>query len=298
MTAWLTRPVNVRWFHQACGVFPAAVFVSLFIFIPLTYAINVSMTNYRWGIPGGFAGLNNYLKVIRTAAFSNALYITLKLLVITLPAVLTVSFVFALILQRPFPGNTLILLALLIPYSIPGSIDAAMWRWLYDPRNGIVQYLASLLGFLPHGSALLGSPNTALYAIILAYVWKFTPYTTFIILAALKSLPTEIFDAARLDCNCWQSFLYVTIPLLKPVIFVTLSLQTIFILTMHFSLVYVLTGGGPVGATTTLAYFVFLRSFEDLNFGEGSALAIFLALIMMLFIIIYYVFLTKARQEI
>ena len=287
---------SALWFRQVRGVFPALLFVVLFVFVPLIYALYASMVTYRWATPANFCGFYNYIQISRLTLFLNTFIVTLKLLGYALPMVIVVSFAIALILDHPFPGNTLIMISLLIPYAIPGSIDAAMWRWLYDPASGIIQHIMEKLGILPKSGSLLGDPERALFAVIFAYVWKFVPYTTFIFLAGLKSIPKEYYDAARLECGAVKTFWYITFPLLKPVLFVALSLQTIFVLTMHFSLVYVLTGGGPISATTTLAYFVFLRSFEDLNFGQGSALAILLALIMLILICVYYMILTKEKK--
>ena len=274
------------------GLYPALSFIVIFVVLPIIYAVFVSFHKYHYGqLTPGFTAAN-YLEIFSSPLISprfyDSLLVTLHLSVVAIPLVVVISLAIALVLDKDYWGNNLIKVSLLVPYAIPASVNSAMWSWLYDANFGFVNYILKTLGITSEYITFLGNTDTALYAIVFAYVWKFVPYTTFMILAGLKQIPENISEAASMDCGSLRSFWYITLPMLKPIMMVVLALQTIFVMTRHFSLVYVLTGGGPAGATQTLAWHIYEASFQSLHFGRGTALALIMSTVMLGFIYFYF----------
>jgi ABC-type sugar transport system permease subunit len=184
-----------------------------------------------------------------------------------------------------------------MPYAVPGAVSAVIWRWIYDPTYGVLNAVLWRLGLIEHYIPWTGLPHLAMPSLIFAYVWKFVPYSAFLLLAGLMTIPQSIYEAAAIDGASRGVILRrITLPMMWPVIQFVLVFQTIFAMTMHFGLVYVLTGGGPGDRTTTLAWYTYVETFSFLYFGRGAALAILQALLMAGFIYLYLVVLAPGRR--
>lgn len=181
---------------------------------------------------------------------------------------------------------------------MPGVVGAIVWKWIYNPNLGVLNGILYKLGFIKEYIGITSNPNLALWAILFAYVWKFIPTSAFIFAAGLSTISESIYEAAKIDgAGMLQIFFKITIPILKPIIQLVLVMQTIFALVMHFSLVFVLTNGGPGSSTRTLAWLVYMESFTYAHFGLGTSMGIILALIMIIFIYIYFIMLNPERQK-
>jgi multiple sugar transport system permease protein len=282
---------------------PSLAFVLIFIGYPLVYSIWISFQDFKYGVPtGNVIWFRNFLDILTSSTvapqFYNSLLVTMKFTVVAVTAVVVISLGIALIINERFRGNDLLKLALLIPYAIPGPVNAVMWNWIYDPTFGVLNGILYQLGFIKDYFTITGNPDLALWGVAFAYIWKFVPYSTFLFVAGLSTIPQSVYEAAQMDCaGTWRIFRKVTLPLLMPVFQMVLVIQTIFALLMHFGLVFVLTRGGPGNATSTLAWLIYNESFTFTQFGRGAAMAIMLSLIMIVFIYLYLVVLNPEKRS-
>lgn len=212
-------------------------------------------------------------------------------------AVVIISLAIALLLNERFRGSGVIKVALLLPYALPGVVGAVIWKWIYNPTFGVLDYVLQQLGIIKDYIAFTADPSFAIFTILFAYIWKFVPYSTFLFTAGLATIPKSVYEAARMDgSSTFNTFWKITVPLLMPVFQLVLVIQTIFALVYHFSLLYVITRGGPGDATRTLAWLIYNESFSFGRYGRGAAEAIILALIMIFFIYLYLVVLDPERR--
>ena len=162
-----------------------------------------------------------------------------------------------------------------------------MWKWILNPSYGTLNGLLYSLGLIDKYIIWLGTPSGALIMCILADVWKETPFIMLLILAALQTIPNDLYEAAKVDgATAWQSFWNVTIPLIQPTLFVAITLRTIWAL-KSFDLIYTLTAGGPSGGTTVIGYYTYIKTFVSMNLGRGSAAAYLMTIVVALLIILY-----------
>ena len=179
----------------------------------------------------------------------------------------------ALLLNRRFPGSSLVRTLLLIPWAIPPVVNGLMWQWIYDSKVGALNGLLVSLGLLSRLSRLALRSDLGALALVWADVWNVVPLAVILLLAALQRIPGELYDAARVDgAGPLQMFRYVTFPWLAQALLIVLILQTMAAI-RAFDVIYVLTAGGPGNATTTLTWQTFLTTFESLDFGLGNAYA-------------------------
>ncbi len=283
-------------------VLPSFLIILGLIGFPLFYSISIAFKEYKYGAPTGrIVLLQNFIDIFtkETVApgFYNSLVVTFKFVAVALVLVIVISLAIALLINERFRGNNLVKVALLLPYAIPGAISSVIWNWIYDPTFGVMNALLLKLGIIDSYISVAADKTWAFWAIVFPYVWKFVPYSTFLFAAGLATIPSSVYEAARMDqTGTVRTFFKVTLPLLRPVLQMNLIIQTIFAMFMHFSNVFVITQGGPGDATRTLAWLVYNESFAYSRYGRGAAMSILLSLIMVVFIYIYLVVLDPERR--
>jgi ABC-type sugar transport system permease subunit len=162
-----------------------------------------------------------------------------------------------------------------------------MWKWILNPSYGALNGLLFFLGLIDRYVIWLGNPNSALFMVVLADVWKETPFIMLLFLAALQTIPRDLYEAARVDgASALQALFRITIPLIRPMLFVALALRTIWAL-KSFDLIYTLTAGGPSGSTSVIGFYTYLKSFVSLEFGRGSAVAYIMTAVVVLLVLLY-----------
>ncbi|HEY3229597.1 MAG TPA: sugar ABC transporter permease, partial [Roseiflexaceae bacterium] len=276
------RGVQWRQLSRYLFVAPALVYITLTMLYPVFsnlrmsfYDVNVS-TFLANNAP--FVGLGNYSKVVGDAAFQHALGLSLLFTSGSLLFQFTIGFALALFFSRPFPGNGILRALLLLAWMLPTVVSGSIFRWMLDGSFGIINFILQGLGLLQGTRFWLTDPNTALVGTIAANIWVGVPFNMILLLPGLQSISPSLYEAASIDgASGWQSFRYVTLPLMRPVALSVLLLGIIYTFKV-FDLVYVMTGGGPVDATTVLPIYVFNLSFSFFRFGEGAATAILLLL--------------------
>jgi multiple sugar transport system permease protein len=198
---------------------------------------------------------------------------TLVFIGITIPLELLFGLGIALVLNEGFRGRGLLRAVVLIPWAIPTVVASQMWRFIFNDRYGLVNFML-FGGDTSRYSAPLADPYLALIAIMIAEIWKTTPFAALIILAGLQSIPDDLYEAASVDgATGWQKFRHVTLPLLKPALLLALLFRTIDSLRV-FDLVYVMTQGGPADATNVLQFYGYKKTFGEGMIGYGSAVAV------------------------
>ena len=233
-------------------------------------------------------GLGNYLAILESEEFWSALWITMLFTALVVALVVTLGMLIALLLNQSFPGRGLVRTLILLPWAIPPVVNGLMWQWIYDSKVGALNGLLVSLGVLKEYRGWLSDPTSALLALVWADVWNLVPLAVILLLAALQRIPSELYDAARVDGgSLLQLFRHITMPWLAQPLLIVLILQTMSAI-RAFDVIYVLTAGGPGTATTTLSWKTFLITFDSLDFGMGNAYAYSISLITFVLALIYF----------
>ncbi len=272
---------------------PAAVTMAIVTVYPLVRAFLISLRSWDLTKPGEghpFVGLDNYRAVLADSGFWDSAQVTLMFVVLAVSLEILLGLAIALMLNRPFVGRRWVRMLALLPWAIPPVVNAIMWKWILNPSYGAMNGLLYDVGYLDTARdyiVWLGDPQRALLMVVLADVWKETPFIMLLFLAALQTIPEDLYEAARVDGARWWTILFrITIPLIRPTLFVALALRTIWAL-KSFDLIYALTAGGPSNATSVLGYYIYIKSFVSLDLGRGSAVAYIMTLVVLLLVLVY-----------
>ncbi len=270
---------KARMADQAFGwlmLSPAVVFLLCVAIYPILRILWLSFCTQNLGthLHPQFAGGLNYLRALNDGHYWQAARTTVLLTVIAVGMEFLLGLGLALLLHAKFRGRSVARASALIPWALPTAVLALAWAWIFNDQFGVFNDLLLRLGLISRPVAWLGSGPTALFAVIFADVWKTTPFIMIILLAGLQNIPDDLYEAAQIDgARGWQRFRLITLPLLMPAILLALlfrALQSVGI----FDLVYVMTGGGPGGATETVAVYIYNTFLRYLDFGYGAAIIV------------------------
>ena len=257
---------------------------------PIGYSAWISLHKYNLKRPRvfDFVGLANYAGIVQSPEFWSALWITIEFTVLVVSLVAVLGILIAILLDQAFPGRGLIRTLILLPWAIPPVVNGLMWQWIYDAKIGALNGVLLSLGLIDEYRGWLSSATSALLALVFADVWNSLPLAVILLLAALQRIPSELYEAARIDgAGHFQLFRYVTLPWISQALLVVLILQTLSAI-RAFDVIYVLTAGGPGTATTTLTWKTYLVTFDSLDFGQGNAYAWIVSLITLGFALAYF----------
>ena len=276
---------------------PALVAVGLVALYPLGRTIYYSFTDQQFlsGIEAThWIGLENYKDLIHDTLFRDAVVLTVKFTLITVAFEFLLGMIIALTVNSGFKGRGVMRAMMLVPWAIPTVVSALMWKWMYNDIYGVINDAGVRLHLISHNVAWIAQPNTALGAAAASDIWKTTPFVALLLLAGLQVIPTELYEAARVDgASAWQQFWRITMPLLRPAILVALIFRTIDALRV-FDVFYVFFGNRP--DTQTMAIFAqdTIVGTGDVGYGSAACVAIFL--IIGLFTVIYVTFMRVEQQ--
>jgi multiple sugar transport system permease protein len=288
MRDWHSRGISIeryldRYFVHA-AVSPTFLLMVCVFGLPLVFSLYLSFTG--WGLDqplfaARFVGLANYDDLLTNSVFKNAIFITLGYTAATVAAQMLLGLGIALLLNVDLPGMRVFRTALIVPMMVTPIVGALCWKLLLDPSHGVLnQWIGEKIVWL-------GRPDTAIIAIWVVGVWQNTTYVTLILLAGLRSLPTEPLEAASIDgASRLQAFWYLTLPMLRPYILVALLLRTIFEF-RAFDNIYAMTGGGPANSTMVLSMYTYLVTFVQFDFSIGAAAAWMMLLIAMMLCVLF-----------
>ena len=269
---------------------PAIVMVACFLFYPIGMVFYYSLQNYDISAPfyNSFAGFDNFVKIFtEDKLFFPSLVNSLKWVVQEVGLQLVFGLILALLLNQTFKLRGFIRAVAFIPWAISGVLASVIWSLIYNEHMGVLNDLLLRLGIVDSPQAFLSSTSTAFFAVIIAELWRGIPFFAITLLAALQSIPNELYEAARVDgASRWKSFVYVTLPQLKNTIILTTLLRVVWEFN-NVDLLFNLTGGGPAHSTTTLTMYIAELAVHGSNFGYGSALTVISFVILLIFAALY-----------
>lgn len=257
---------------------------------PLIKSFDISLRYYnltKLGKGTPYIGFENYRFILTDPKFWQSVRVTIVFVVVSVSLVIVLSTAIALLMNREFRGRSFVRGLMLVPWAIPNVVNGLMWLWILNPSYGALNGLLTQLGIIDTYVVWLGEKNTALLMVILAEVWKETPFIMLMILAALQSIPKDLYEAAVVDgSNSFQKLFKITLPMIRPTLFVAITLRTIWAI-KSFDLIYTLTSGGPDNATNIIGYYTYMKSFVSMNLGRGSAAAWLMTLVMVVLTVLY-----------
>ncbi|MEO0946574.1 MAG: sugar ABC transporter permease [Cyanobacteria bacterium J06641_5] len=264
-------------------VLPAISILGLVFVYPIGRAAWLSFFAQNLGtrLQPEFVGMGNYERLLSDGRFWSSVGHTLFFTGVSVTIELALGLAIALVLDRTFRGRSLVRAIAIMPWALPTALVALGWSWLFNDSFGVVNDLLLRLGLIAEPVVWLGDPQLAMATAIAADVWKTTSFMSILLLAGLQSIPQSLYEAHALDgASAWQSFRRITLPLLLP----QMTLAVLFRAAQAFGvfdLIQVLTGGGPAGATETIAIYIYTTVMRYLDFGYGSALVVVVFLVLM-----------------
>ena len=288
----MTRGASTPWLLLA----PALVVTFVIVLAPAAQTVWMSLHDVVLFRPRvrPFVGIANYARALADPVFWASLTISVIWVVCGVGLQFLLGFGAALLLNRRFAWRGLARALIVVPWALPSVIIGLVWTWMLDFNLGLVNVVGLRLGLLDHPVAWLSQPGTALAAVILAVVWQGFPFFAVTLLAGLQAIPVELYEAASLDgAGALARFRNVTLPGLVGVMTTALLLRMIWVAN-SLDLILVMTGGGPGTATQTLPLHAFLTAWSGGSYGQGSALAVILTILLLGVVVLYLV---KSRRE-
>ena len=273
----------------ALFLFPSFLFIVIFSLVPIFESFRLSFYRMILTLPWlgqKFVGWQNYLDLLADPVARHSLATTVIFVCVTVPLEVLLGLAIALVINEPFRGRGLLRAVVLVPWAIPSTVASQMWRFIFNDRYGLFNYF--LFGDRTElYLAPLADPQMALGAIMVADVWKTTPFAALIILAGLQAVPDELYEAASVDgAGAWQKFRRITLPMIQPAILLAFLFRTIDALRV-FDLVFVMTQGGPADSTNVLQFYGYKKSFAEGMVGAGSAVSVLVFFLALLFALLY-----------
>lgn len=286
------RRVVTPWVFLA----PALVATAVLVLLPVLNTLWLSLHQVILFRPRSrpFVGLENYAKALADPVFWEALRHSLIWVVCAVTLQFSFGFMAALLLNRSFAWRGIARALIVVPWALPSVIIGLIWTWMLDFNLGVLNHLGVRLGLLPTSVPWLAQAGTAMAGVILALMWQGIPFFAVTLLAGLQAIPAELYEVASIDgAGAWGRFRHITLPGLASVIATALLLRMIWVAN-SLDLILVMTGGGPGTATQTLPLHAFLTAWSGGNYGQGSALAVMLT-ILLLGVVIAYVWRSRER---
>ncbi|PIE04347.1 MAG: sugar ABC transporter permease [Spirochaetales bacterium] len=267
----------------------------LFMFgFPLLNSSVMAFQEYNLSAPDKihFSGLDNYRKIFSDSDIWLIIKNSLLYVVASVTGQFLLGMALAFALRKRFFGRGLYQAIVFLPWAFSAFVIGLIYRWSFNGEYGIVNNLIHLFGSVGENIAWLGTPGLSLLVVIFAMIWMGIPFFAIMLLAALQSIPADVYEAAHMDgCGALRRFAQITIPYIKPTIIVTILLRTIWIFN-SFDLIVIITNGGPANYSQTLPSFMYTRAFSSYDFGLASALGVLLIIVL----VVYAVFFLKVSK--
>lgn len=272
------RPFGRDWKLGYTLAMPVFLVIVGLVAYPLGYSFWLSLHDIKVGATGTFVGLNNYYRLLFDNearihdSFWNSVWVTLIYVGGACLGKFIVGMVSALILNADIKARHFWRSLLFLPWAIPSLVTAYTWKWMYNDVNGVANGILSNVGLIDAPILFLARPEFALWSILFAVIWQGTPFWTMTFLAGLQAIPGELYEAAEIDgATTFKSYLYITLPSIASVIMVTVMLSTIWT-TNSIQFIYILTNGGPGGATETFPLLAIAQGLRSYDLGIGSTI--------------------------
>lgn len=272
----------VSWYEQRSAMLllvPMMVVLGVVAIFPVLYSFWTSLYDLKLTRPHRvpFVWFDNYGKVFNDPLFWESVGRTLSFTLMSVTAIMVIGMLMALLLNQQFRGRRFLSAMLLVPWAVPYVANGLMWKWIYDSGYGALNGLLYQLDFIDKYMVWLGDADKTLALIANAFVWKEVPLATILLLVTMKSIPADLYGAAKVDgADVWRRFIHVTLPSMRPGLMLVMIYESMMAV-RHFDLFFILTEGGPADASHVLAWQVYVETFRKLAFGTGSALAYIMA---------------------
>lgn len=282
MKKFINNLINNHSYAGWVFIMPALIGTMIFIVIPVLCSFGLSFTKWDLLNPIEFVGLNNYKEIFTEPLFYKILLNTVIFAISSSFFGVIIPLVLAAILNSKIKGAEFYKTAYFLPFITPMIVIGIVWDWIFDPNIGLLNHVLHM-----HINWLY-NPNFALPVLIFVSVWKLIGYNMIIFISSLSGISQSMFEAAKIDgANAYQTFKYVTIPLLSPTIFFVVIITAISSFQV-FDLIYLMTQGGPLDSTNVLVYAIYKNAFEYFNVGKASAIAYVLFVIILVLTLIQW----------
>lgn len=283
------------WFAWAL-ITPALVVIGVIVAWPLAETIRLSFTDATLG-GESYVGWANYLDLLDSPKFYDTVARTFWWMGLSVSLKLIVGLIGASLLNAAVPGRALFRMLVMPPWVIPIAIGVIGWKWVYNGYFGLLSGILQRVGIIDEPLALLAQKGSAFYAAIVTDVWVGTPMVTLFFLAAMQGVSRDLYEAAWVDgASRWYRFRRITLPQIAPVI-VSMALLSAIWTFNSFEIIWILTEGGPRGATTTLIIDTYKVAISSQRFGEGAARAVVIVLLLSIFALAYMAFLARVNRR-
>jgi len=256
---------------------PAIVTLAVVVFYPVLTGIDISFRRieiYTPGTPRGPLTLANYVRLLQTPGFLQAVRVSLAYVVISIGCALVIGFGTALLLNQRFRGRTVARMLAVMPWAIPPVVAVNIWWWILDPSYGLLNWVLLRLGLIAQPVNWITQPGPALAAVSMVTVWKGYPFFVVMLLAGLQAVPQDLYDAVAVDgAGPLGAFRHITLPALRGVTALATLLSVLWVF-REFTIIWVLTGGGPIRATETLAIMTYREAFANFRMGFAAAIGV------------------------
>lgn len=271
-------------------ILPSLLLITLFKLAPIGEGVLVSLQNQSMmrPDPDAIVGFAHYRRAIfEEGVFGASLWNTIVWTIGSVAGAYIVGLSIALLLNREFGGRTVFRALFLVPWVIPEVATALLWKWAYSDEFGIINFILFRLHIIDRPILFLSDVSSAMPAVIVVQIWKLYPIMFITLLAALQSVPKELHEAAEIDgATLWQRFRYVTFPFIRPTSVIITLLASIWTF-QNFDLIYLLTGGGPAGATKILPTLIYEKGFWGLELGYASAIGMLMLMCLTVLSVLY-----------
>lgn len=277
------RPVGRRWRPSARERFgvlligPCAIVVAFLVVYPLARALDFSFQKIRITRVSATSlpfTTDNYIRALADQEFWQAALVSLAFVLLVTLFCFVIGVGAALLVNERFPGRRAARLLVALPWAVPEVVAATIWAWMFDGSFGVINWALMKAGLIATPVAWLSQPMEAFAVCTMALVWTGYPFVAVMALAGLQAIPGELYEAAQIDgAHAWQRFRHITLPCLRPVCAIALVLVVLRTV-RDFATVFVITGGGPVGATRSLALYTYEQAFSFYNLGYAAAVGL------------------------
>lgn len=275
----------------------AVLYLVLFAGVPIIKGLDLSFTDTRLINPtgGSYIGFDNYSKLLASEQFVKTVWTTLIYSFFTVAGSLCLGTASAVVLNRAFPGRVLARAIIVMPWAVPTVAVALVFRWIFNDSSGVANAASSALGLGEPG--WLTDPKYGMISVLVATIWKVTPFVMLVVLAALQSVPDELYEATRIDgADMFSTFKLMVLPFLMPTLRIVGLLMTVWSF-RRFEIIWLLTGGGPVDATNTIVINVYRQAFNNSQLGLGAAAGVLGLLLSLVVTAVYFLFEMRAERQ-
>lgn len=263
---------------------PLVIYLAVVLVYPLLWGLYISFTSKTIGGPANFTGLKNYQKLLSDPEYRRSIMNTVVFTALSIAFKTFFGMLMALALNQKFKGRNLVRALLMIPWTLPNIVVVYNWRWIFNPSGGIANHILKSLHLIDKDLVWFGTAGLALFTVVVANVWRGTPFFGVSILAKLQTIPEDYYEAAELDgAGIMQKFRYITFPEVKDVTLLSMLMSTIWTIN-EFETIWLMTGGGPNGATEVMNVYSYKTAMRSMMLGRGIAVSVLAMPVLMILI--------------